>query len=62
MSTTITVEEIPCERKVEDAVREVRGVTDASADRDAERASVEGDAEFAAHVRAVQDAEYTASA
>ncbi|MFB6354040.1 MAG: heavy-metal-associated domain-containing protein [Halobacteriales archaeon] len=65
MATTITVEGMTCEhceQTVEEALRGVTGVTDASADREAERASVEGDAEVSALVRAVEDAGYTASA
>jgi copper chaperone CopZ len=65
MSTTITVEGMSCghcEQTVEDALREVSGVTDATADREAEQASVEGDADLTALVQAVEDAGYTAHA
>jgi len=65
MSTTITVEGMSCghcEQTVEEALREVSGVTDATADREAERASVEGDADVTALVQAVEDAGYTAHA
>ncbi|MFB6074471.1 MAG: heavy-metal-associated domain-containing protein [Haloarculaceae archaeon] len=65
MSTTITVEGMSCEhceQTVEDALRDVSGVTDATADREAERASVDGDADVATLVRAVEDAGYTAHA
>jgi len=65
MHTTITVEGMTCEhceRTVEDALRGVGGVTDASADRGAEAAHVDGDADPAALVRAVEDAGYTARA
>lgn len=65
MTTTITVEGMTCEhceQSVEEALRGVTGVSDASADREAERASVEGDAEVSALVSAVEDAGYTASA
>jgi copper chaperone len=63
MPTTITVEGMACshcEQTVEEALRGVRGVTDATADRETERASVDGDADVAALVRAVEDAGYTA--
>ncbi|MEF8826663.1 MAG: heavy metal-associated domain-containing protein [Halapricum sp.] len=51
-----------CEQTVEEALRRVAGVTDASADREAERASVEGDADVTALVLAVEEAGYTAHA
>jgi copper chaperone len=65
MSTTITVEGMSCEHcegTVEDALRDVSGVTDATADREAEQAVVDGEADAAALVDAVEDAGYTASA
>ncbi|WP_435344904.1 heavy-metal-associated domain-containing protein [Haloarchaeobius sp. HRN-SO-5] len=65
MTTTITVEGMSCghcEQTVEEALRDVSGVTEATADRDAERASIDGDAEAEALVRAVEDAGYTAHA
>lgn len=65
MTTTITVEGMTCEhceQSVEEALRGVSGVTDASADREVERASIEGDAETSALVQAVEDAGYTAQA
>ncbi|MFB6183607.1 MAG: heavy-metal-associated domain-containing protein [Haloarculaceae archaeon] len=65
MSTTITVEGMSCEhceQTVEEALRDVAGVTDATADREAERASVDGDATVAALVQAVENAGYTAHA
>ena len=65
MTSTITVEGMTCghcEQTVEEALREVSGVTDATADREAEQASVEGDADLTALVRAVEDAGYTAHA
>ena len=65
MSTTITVEGMTCghcEQTVEDALREVSGVTDVTADREAEQASVDGDADVTALVQAVEEAGYTASA
>ena len=65
MSTTITVEGMTCghcEQTVEEALRDVSGVTDATADREAEQASVDGDADLTALVQAVEDAGYTAHA
>ncbi|WP_424004870.1 heavy-metal-associated domain-containing protein (plasmid) [Haloarcula salina] len=65
MSTTITVEGMSCEhceQTVEEALRDVGGVTDATADREAEQASVDGDADPDALVQAVEDAGYTAHA
>lgn len=65
MSTTITVEGMSCghcEQTVEAALREVAGVTDATADREAGRASVDGDADVTALVAAVEDAGYAAHA
>lgn len=65
MTTTITVEGMTCEhceQTVEEALRDARGVTDATADREVERASVEGDADVSALVRAVEDAGYIAHA
>ena len=65
MSTTITVEGMTCghcEQTVEEALREVNGVTDVTADREAEQASVDGDADVTALVQAVEEAGYTASA
>lgn len=65
MTTTITVEDMSCEhceRTVTDALQGVSGVTDASVDREAEQASVDGDADVSALVEAVEDAGYTAHA
>lgn len=65
MSTTITVEGMTCghcEQTVEEALREVSGVTDVTADREAEQASVDGDADVTALVQTVEDAGYTAHA
>ena len=65
MSTTITVEGMSCEhceQTVEEALREVPGVTAASADRETARADVDGEADPDALVRAVEDAGYTAKA
>jgi len=64
MKTTITVEGMSCdhcERSVEEALHEVSGVTNATADREREQVSVEGDADLGALVRAVENAGYTAS-
>lgn len=65
MPTIITVEGMSCghcEQTVEEALLDVSGVTGAIADREAEQASIEGDADPAALVRAVEDAGYTARA
>jgi copper chaperone len=65
MSSTITVEGMTCghcEQTVENALREVSGVTDATADREAEQASVDGDADTTALVQVVEDAGYTVHA
>jgi copper chaperone CopZ len=65
MSTTITVEGMSCdhcEQTVEDALRDVPGVTDATADREGEQAVVDGEADAAELVDAVEDAGYTAHA
>ena len=64
MTTTITVEGMSCdhcERSVEEALHEVSGVSSATADREREQVSVEGDADLAALVRAVENAGYTPS-
>ena len=63
--TTISVEGMSCEhceQTVDEALRSVDGVTDATVDREAERASVEGDADPDELVRAVEDAGYAAHA
>lgn len=60
--TTITVEGMSCEhckQTVEEALRDVSGVTDATADRDAEHGTVEEDADVTALVQAIEDAGYT---
>jgi len=65
MSQTITVEGMSCEhceQTVEEALEEVEGVTSATADRDAESATVEGSAERAELVTVVEDAGYDVSA
>jgi len=50
-----------CEQSVEEALSGVAGVTAARADRERETATVEGDADPDALVRAVEDAGYEAS-
>jgi len=65
MTTTLTVEGMSCEhceQTVTDALQSVDGVTDVSVDRDGESATVDGDADEAALVDAVEDAGYSASA
>ncbi|WP_226039756.1 heavy metal-associated domain-containing protein [Natrinema sp. DC36] len=65
MSQTITVEGMSCEhceQTVEDALEDVSGVESVNVDRDAERATVEGNAETTALVEAVDEAGYEASA
>ncbi|GAB3686721.1 heavy-metal-associated domain-containing protein [Salinarchaeum chitinilyticum] len=65
MSRTLTVEGMSCghcEQSVEDALESVAGVDDATADREAEQATVEGDADPDALVAAIEDAGYEASA
>jgi copper chaperone len=65
MSQTITVEGMTCEhceQSVEEALEGLAGVSGATADREAERATIEGTAESEALVSAVEDAGYDASA
>jgi copper chaperone CopZ len=65
MTETITVEGMSCEhceQTVEEALEGVSGVRDAEADRDAERATVDGDADTDALLAAVEDAGYDATA
>jgi len=65
MTQTITVEGMTCEhceQSVEEALEGVSGVRDAQADRDAQRATVDGDADPDALVTAVEDAGYDATA
>jgi copper chaperone CopZ len=62
--TTITVEGMSCEhceRTVEQALRDIPGVSAARADHEAAHVTVEGDADSDALVRAVEDAGYDAS-
>lgn len=65
MTTTISVEGMTCghcEQSVEEALRGVEGVTDASADNEANRVTVEGDADTTSLVQAVEDAGYSTQA
>lgn len=65
MPTTITVTGMSCEhceQTVEEALGEVPGVTGATADREAEQATVAGDADVDALVEAVEHAGYSAQA
>lgn len=63
MTTTITVEGMSCshcEQTVEEALRDVSGVTDVTVDREDEQATVSGDADAPSLVEAVEEAGYTA--
>ena len=63
MTTTITVEGMSCghcEQTIEDALQDVNGVTNATANREAKQARVDGDADATALVEAVEDGGYTA--
>ncbi len=51
-----------CEQNVVDALEALDGVEDASADHESDSATVEGEADTAALVSAVEDAGYDASA
>lgn len=51
-----------CEQNVEEALKSVPGVTGARADRETDSATVDGEADTAALVEAVEDAGYEASA
>ena len=65
MTTTIAVAGMSCghcEQTVEEALRGVAGVTDATADHETGEASIDGDADITALVQAVEDAGYTAHA
>lgn len=65
MSITLTVTGMTCEHceeSVIEALQGVEGVIDASADREAEEATVEGEADTDALIEAVQAAGYEASA
>ena len=65
MTTTIAVAGMSCghcEQTVEEALRDVAGVTDATADHETGEASIDGDVDITALVQAVEDAGYTAHA
>jgi len=65
MTQTITVEGMTCghcEQTVEEALEDVDGVTEATADREAESVTVEGSAGTDVLVDAATDAGYDASA
>ncbi len=65
MTTTLTVEGMSCtncEESVEEALSGVDGVTGATADHEADTATVEGDADPLDMIIAVEDAGYDASA
>jgi copper chaperone len=65
MTTTLTVEGMSCghcEQSVEEALREVAGVTAASADNETDSVTVEGQADVDSLVAAVEDAGYDATA
>jgi len=65
MTTTLTVDGMSCEhceQSVAEALSDVAGVTDVTVDREAESATVEGDADADALVAAVDEAGYTAHA
>ncbi|WP_396611239.1 heavy-metal-associated domain-containing protein [Haloferax sp. S1W] len=64
MSTTLTVTGMTCEHcegRVVDALESVSGVESATADREADTATVAGDVDVDALVAAVEDAGYDAS-
>ena len=64
MSTTLTVEGMSCEgceQTVEDALEDVPGVTEATADNEDDAVTVEGDADADDLVAAVEDAGYEAA-
>ena len=64
MPTTIEVEGMSCEgceQNVEDALEGIAGVTDATADRDRDTATIHGDADPDDLVAAVEDAGYDAT-
>jgi len=65
MSTILTIEGMSCghcEQTVEEALRDVSGVTDANADHETGQASVDGDTDRTALVQAVEEAGYTVQA
>ncbi|MFB6134233.1 MAG: heavy-metal-associated domain-containing protein [Halanaeroarchaeum sp.] len=62
MTTTVTVTDMSCdgcEDIVEGAVEDVAGVESATADRDAETVTIEGDADVKAVMEAIDYAGYT---
>ena len=64
MTMTITVEGMSCEhceQTVEEALQGISGVSDVRADHEAENATIEGDPDSDAIVRAVEDTGYEAS-
>jgi copper chaperone CopZ len=65
MSRTLTVTGMSCggcEQTIVEALEDVPGVESASADRESDAATVEGDADVDALVSAVEDAGFEASA
>lgn len=65
MRRTITVEGMTCghcEESVEEALADVDNVSSATADRESESVTVEGDADIDSVVEAVDEAGYDASA
>lgn len=63
MNQTLSVEGMSCahcEESVEEALENVDGVTEATADRETEQADVEGDANTEDLEAAIEDAGYTA--
>lgn len=65
MALTITVTGMSCEhceQTVSEALETVAGVDSATADHEADRATIEGDADPQALVTAVEEAGYEASA
>ncbi|MFB6197932.1 MAG: heavy-metal-associated domain-containing protein [Halobacteriaceae archaeon] len=65
MTRTITVKGMSCghcEQTVEEALERLEGVTSASADREADIVTIQGGADTAVIVDAVNDAGYDASA
>ncbi|SDM18473.1 Copper chaperone CopZ [Halogranum gelatinilyticum] len=65
MSTTLNIEGISgghCKRTVAEATEDVPGVTTVSVDRSAGTAAIDGDADVAVLVAAVEDAGYEAFA
>lgn len=65
MTTTLTVTGMSCghcEQTVVEALEALDGVSSASADNEADRAVIEGDAELDSMIAAIEDAGYEASA